>query len=171
VRLDVIGRSGGDIYPLQTGVGLEDVETFGKFLGGSPTNVAAAAARLGHSAAALTGVGDDSFGRFVRREMVRLGVTCREVTIGSWGDTASAACPPLASPQLKVATELRTTELRTTELRTTELRTTELRTTELRTTELRTTELRTTELGTAELDCCADLSPTAKLIPMEGSLQ
>jgi len=44
-------------------------------LGGSPTNVAVAAARLGHSAAVLTGVGDDSFGRFVRREMVRLGVT------------------------------------------------------------------------------------------------
>ena len=75
VEVVTIGRSGVDIYPLQTGVGLEDVETFGKFLGGSPTNVAVAAARLGHSAAVLTGVGDDSFGRFVRREMVRLGVT------------------------------------------------------------------------------------------------
>ena len=75
VEVVSIGRSGVDIYPLQTGVGLEDVGTFGKFLGGSPTNVAVAAARLGHSAAVLTGVGDDSFGRFVRREMVRLGVT------------------------------------------------------------------------------------------------
>lgn len=28
-----IGRSGVDIYPLQTGVGLEKVEQFGKFLG------------------------------------------------------------------------------------------------------------------------------------------
>lgn len=69
-----IGRSGVDLYPLRTGVGLADVETFGKFLGGSPTNVAVAAARLGHSAAALTGVGADPFGLFVRREMVRLGV-------------------------------------------------------------------------------------------------
>jgi len=69
-----MGRSGVDLYPLQTGVGLEDVETFGKFLGGSPTNVAVAAARLGHGAAVLTGVGDDPFGRYVRREMVRLGV-------------------------------------------------------------------------------------------------
>jgi 5-dehydro-2-deoxygluconokinase len=74
VEVVTIGRSGVDIYPLQTGVGLEDVETFGKFLGGSPTNVAVAAARMGHSAAVLTGVGDDPFGRFVRREMVRLGV-------------------------------------------------------------------------------------------------
>ena len=74
VDVVTIGRSGVDIYPLQTGVGLEDVETFGKFLGGSPTNVAVAAARLGHLAAVLTDVGNDSSGRFVRREMVRLGV-------------------------------------------------------------------------------------------------
>jgi 5-dehydro-2-deoxygluconokinase len=70
-----VGRSGVDIYPLQTGIGLEDVETFGKFLGGSATNVAVAAAALGHSAAVVTGVGEDPFGRFVRREMVRLGVS------------------------------------------------------------------------------------------------
>ncbi len=70
-----IGRSGVDVYPLQTEVGLEKVETFGKFLGGSPMNVAVAAARMGHSAAILTGVGDDPFGRYVREEMRRLGVS------------------------------------------------------------------------------------------------
>lgn len=70
-----MGRSGVDIYPLQSGLGLEDVETFGKFLGGSPTNVAVAAARMGHTAAVITGVGDDPFGKFVRKEMCRLGVS------------------------------------------------------------------------------------------------
>ncbi len=74
-----MGRSGVDLYPLQTGVGLEDVETFGKYLGGSPTNVAVAAARLGHSAAVVTGVGDDPFGRFVRLELERLGVSVAHV--------------------------------------------------------------------------------------------
>lgn len=69
-----IGRCGVDIYPLQVGRGLEEVETFGKFLGGSPTNVAVAAARYGRSAAVITGVGADPFGRFVRTEMRRLGV-------------------------------------------------------------------------------------------------
>ena len=68
------GRSGVDIYPLQTGVGLEDVETFGKFLGGTTANVAVAASRLGRRAAIITGVGDDPFGRYVRRELRRLGV-------------------------------------------------------------------------------------------------
>ncbi|SDB96259.1 5-dehydro-2-deoxygluconokinase [Sanguibacter gelidistatuariae] len=69
-----IGRSSVDIYPLQTGVGIEDVETFGKFLGGSPTNVAVAASRLGSRARVVTAVGADPFGSFVRRELTRLGV-------------------------------------------------------------------------------------------------
>jgi 5-dehydro-2-deoxygluconokinase len=81
-RYDVItiGRVGVDIYPLQDGVGLEDVETFGKYLGGSATNVAIAAARHGRTAAVVTRTGDDPFGRFVRRELERLGVSSRFVT-------------------------------------------------------------------------------------------
>jgi 5-dehydro-2-deoxygluconokinase len=74
-----IGRSGVDIYPLQVGVGLEDVESFGKFLGGSAANVAVAAARLGNGTALISGVGDDPFGRFVRAELDRLGVDNRYV--------------------------------------------------------------------------------------------
>ena len=69
-----IGRCGVDVYPLQVGVGLEDVETFGKFLGGSAANVAVAASRLGNRAALISGVGDDPFGRYVRAELARLGV-------------------------------------------------------------------------------------------------
>jgi 5-dehydro-2-deoxygluconokinase len=69
------GRAGVDIYPLQVGVGLEDVESFGKFLGGTTANVAVAAARLGRRTGIITGVGDDPFGRYVRKELVRLGVT------------------------------------------------------------------------------------------------
>lgn len=73
------GRSGVDIYPYDVGVGLEDVFHFGKFLGGSPMNVAVAAARLGHRPSVVTGVGDDPFGRYVRKEMRRLGVSDRFV--------------------------------------------------------------------------------------------
>lgn len=61
-----MGRIGVDIYPEQVGVGLEDVRTFAKFLGGSPTNVAVAAARYGHRTAVITRVGDDPFGRYLR---------------------------------------------------------------------------------------------------------
>jgi 5-dehydro-2-deoxygluconokinase len=80
-RLDVltIGRVGVDIYPLQDGVGLEDVETFGKYLGGSATNVAIAAARHGRNSAVITRTGNDPFGRFVSKELTRLGVDNRFV--------------------------------------------------------------------------------------------
>ncbi|MGH2849498.1 MAG: 5-dehydro-2-deoxygluconokinase [Solirubrobacteraceae bacterium] len=84
-NLDVltVGRIGVDIYPLQDGVGLEDVETFGKYLGGSATNVAIAAARHGLRSAVITAVGDDPFGRYARRELRRLAVDDRFVaTIG-----------------------------------------------------------------------------------------
>lgn len=81
--LITIGRIGVDLYPLQDGVGLEDVETFGKYLGGSATNVAIAAARHGLRTAVITATGDDPFGRFAHRELTRLGVDDRYVaTVG-----------------------------------------------------------------------------------------
>lgn len=77
-----MGRSGVDLYPLQIGVGLEEVSSFGKFLGGSSTNVAVACARLGNDdVGTITGVGDDPFGRWVRIEMTRLGVDDRHVVV------------------------------------------------------------------------------------------
>jgi 5-dehydro-2-deoxygluconokinase len=75
-----MGRVGVDLYPLQVGVGLEDVETFGKYLGGSAANVAVAAARHGHAAALISRTGDDPFGRYVHRSLRELGVDDRFVT-------------------------------------------------------------------------------------------
>jgi 5-dehydro-2-deoxygluconokinase len=70
---------GVDVYPQQTGIGLEDVTSFGKHLGGSACNVAVAAARHGHRVALISGVGTDPFGRYVRRELRAFGVDDRYV--------------------------------------------------------------------------------------------
>ncbi|WP_411079128.1 5-dehydro-2-deoxygluconokinase [Streptomyces sp. cmx-18-6] len=79
---DVItmGRIGVDIYPLEVGVPLARVETFGKFLGGSPTNVAVAAARLGRRTALITRTGSDAFGEYLHQELEGFGVDDRWVT-------------------------------------------------------------------------------------------
>jgi 5-dehydro-2-deoxygluconokinase len=69
-----IGRVGVDLYPLRVGVHLEDVETFGRFLGGSVMSVAVAAARHGRRTAVITRTGDDPFGRFVHAALRELGV-------------------------------------------------------------------------------------------------
>ena len=74
------GRSGVDVYPLQVGVGLEDVETFGKFLGGSAANVAVAAARHGRRTALISRTGDDPFGLFLHDALNTFGVDDRFVT-------------------------------------------------------------------------------------------
>ncbi|MFG3104022.1 5-dehydro-2-deoxygluconokinase [Streptomyces sp. NPDC048182] len=81
-RLDLItmGRIGVDLYPLQTGVPLAEVESFGKFLGGSAANVAVAAARLGRASAVITRTGDDPFGAYLHRALGEFGVDDRWVT-------------------------------------------------------------------------------------------
>ncbi len=75
-----MGRIGVDLYPLQAGVRLEDVQTFGKWLGGSATNVAVAAARYQRRAAVITRTGDDPFGRFIHAALRSYGVDDRFVT-------------------------------------------------------------------------------------------
>ncbi|MEV5549680.1 5-dehydro-2-deoxygluconokinase [Streptomyces sp. NPDC052309] len=78
--LITMGRIGVDLYPLQTGVPLAQVETFGKFLGGSAANVAVAAARLGRTAALITRTGDDPFGGYLHQALKEFGVDDRWVT-------------------------------------------------------------------------------------------
>jgi 5-dehydro-2-deoxygluconokinase len=78
---DVItmGRVGVDVYPLQTNTRLADVETFGKFLGGSAANVAVAAARQGRRAALISRTGADPFGEYLHRMLRAFGVDDRWV--------------------------------------------------------------------------------------------
>lgn len=75
-RLDLItlGRAGIDLYGEQVGGRLEDMASFAKYIGGSPTNTAVGSARLGLDAGLITRVGDDHFGRFLREELIREGV-------------------------------------------------------------------------------------------------
>jgi 5-dehydro-2-deoxygluconokinase len=79
--LDVItiGRSSVDLYGQQIGGRLEDMGSFQKYIGGSPTNMAAGTARLGLRSALITRVGDEHMGRFIREELVREGVDVRGV--------------------------------------------------------------------------------------------
>ncbi|MFI8435734.1 5-dehydro-2-deoxygluconokinase [Streptomyces sp. NPDC079020] len=79
---DVItmGRIGVDIYPLRSGVPLARVDTFGKFLGGSPSNVAVAGARLGRRTAVITRTGRDAFGEYLHHQLREFGVDDRWVS-------------------------------------------------------------------------------------------
>src|SRR4051812_41090005 len=75
-----MGRIGVDLYPQQAGVSLREVRTFEKFLGGSPTNVAVAAARYGRRSAVISRTGADPFGEFLHDALRGFGVDDRFVT-------------------------------------------------------------------------------------------
>ncbi len=74
LEIITIGRVSVDLYPEQIGVPLPEVRTFRKMLGGSPTNVAVAATRLGRRSAVITKVGADKFGDYVRLALEGFGV-------------------------------------------------------------------------------------------------
>ncbi|MEW2547282.1 5-dehydro-2-deoxygluconokinase [Streptomyces sp. NPDC047002] len=88
---DVItmGRIGVDLYPLRTGVPLQDVDSFGRFLGGSAANVAVACARLGLRTAVVTRTGADPFGAYLHRQLREFGVDDR------WVDPVAAYPTPI----------------------------------------------------------------------------
>jgi 5-dehydro-2-deoxygluconokinase len=98
-----MGRIGVDLYPEQIGVPLEEVQTFRKMLGGSPTNVAVAASRNGRRAAIITRVGDDPFGRYCRAAVAGFGLDDRYVGVHPTLRTPLAFCeihPPDDFPLL-----------------------------------------------------------------------
>lgn len=85
-----VGRVSVDLYAREPGAGFDSDQSFVKSVGGSPTNVAVAAARLGLHAGVVTKVGDDGFGAFVRRRLQVQGVDT------SWVGTVPGASTPLA---------------------------------------------------------------------------
>ena len=81
--LDVItmGRCSVDLYGQQIGSRLEDITSFAKSVGGSPSNIAIGTSRLGLNVGLITRVGDEQMGRFVLEQMVREGVSTRGIAI------------------------------------------------------------------------------------------
>src|SRR5512133_1030088 len=111
-----VGRVGVDLYPLQTGP-LKHVQTFQKFLGGTATNVAVAAARLGHPTAVLTKVGPDGFGDYVKEALRGFGVDAAYVGTAADLLTPVVFCeldppedPPLTFYRLPTAPDLTLTD-------------------------------------------------------------
>ena len=65
VDVITVGRISLDFYANESNVGFEKIKTFTMSIGGSPTNVAIAAARLGNKSAIVTNIGKDSFNEYI----------------------------------------------------------------------------------------------------------
>jgi 5-dehydro-2-deoxygluconokinase len=116
LELLTVGRVGVDLYPEypgQSGVPLKDVATFARSLGGTATNVAVGAARLGRRAAVLTKVGPDGFGDYVREALTGFGVDASHVGTADGLQTPVVFCaldppedPPLTFYRAPIAPDL-----------------------------------------------------------------
>ncbi len=60
-----VGRVSIDLYGVEAGASFGSEQTFSKSVGGSPSNVAVAAAKLGNHAVLLTKVGSDALGQYI----------------------------------------------------------------------------------------------------------
>ena len=80
-KFDVItiGRSSVDLYGAQVGGRLEEMGSFNKYIGGSPTNIACGTARLGLKSAIITAVGNEHMGRFIKEQLQKEGVSIQGV--------------------------------------------------------------------------------------------
>ena len=80
-KFDVItiGRSSVDLYGAQVGGRLEEMGSFIKYIGGSPTNIACGTARLGLKSAIITAVGNEHMGRFIKEQLQKEGVSIQGV--------------------------------------------------------------------------------------------
>jgi 5-dehydro-2-deoxygluconokinase len=97
-----VGRVSVDLYAQEANIGFDGQQTFQKSIGGSPTNVAVAAARLGLASALATKVGDDGFGEYVRNKLTGFGVATDYVftQVGAQTPLAFAALTPPDTPTI-----------------------------------------------------------------------
>lgn len=115
--LVTVGRISLDVYGSVPGAGWESAREFRAAVGGSPANVAVAAARLGRRAAVLTRVGEDPIGARVRGELRDLGVDDRFAGVEPGTQTPIALAVPAppdepslvfrraAAPDLRIAVD------------------------------------------------------------------
>src|SRR5881409_3164376 len=72
--LITMGRSSIDLYANDAGAPFTEIKSFAAYVGGSPTNIAVGAQRLGLRTAVLTAVGEDPVGDFILKFLTDEGV-------------------------------------------------------------------------------------------------
>ena len=99
----VLGRVGYDLYAVEQGRPLAEVEHFSRHLGGSSANIAVGLARLGRRVAIISAVGDDALADYLIGFLDQERVDARRVTrVAGYGTSLclTEVSPPDRFPQV-----------------------------------------------------------------------
>jgi 5-dehydro-2-deoxygluconokinase len=99
----VLGRIGYDLYAVEQGRPLAEVEHFSRHLGGSSANIAVGLARLGRRVAIISSLGDDVLADYLIGFLDKEGVDARRVTrVAGYGTSLclTEVSPPDRFPQV-----------------------------------------------------------------------
>src|SRR6185436_8098938 len=99
----VLGRVGYDLYAVEPGRPLAEVEHFSRHLGGSSANIAVGLARLGRRVAIISAVGDDALADYLIGFLDKERVDARRVTrVAGYGTSLclTEVSPPDRFPQV-----------------------------------------------------------------------
>ena len=99
----VLGRVGYDLYAVEQGRPLAEVEHFSRHLGGSSANIAVGLARLGRRVAIISAVGDDALADYLIGFLDKERVDARRVTrVAGYGTSLclTEVSPPDRFPQV-----------------------------------------------------------------------
>src|SRR5438094_1297634 len=80
LELITMGRSSIDLYANEVGAAFLDIKSFAAYVGGSRTNIAVGARRLGLKTEVVTAVGDDPVGDFILNFLMKEGVRTRFIS-------------------------------------------------------------------------------------------
>ncbi|MGX4687493.1 5-dehydro-2-deoxygluconokinase [Vagococcus sp. JNUCC 83] len=96
--LIAVGRACIDLNAVEYNRPMEETETFSKYVGGSPANIAIGASKLGLSCGFIGKIPDDQHGRFISNYMSGVGIDTSNLVVDTEGHKAGLAFTEILSP-------------------------------------------------------------------------
>lgn len=96
--LIAVGRACIDLNAVEYNRPMEETETFSKYVGGSPANIAIGASKLGLSCGFIGKIPDDQHGRFISNYMSKVGIDTSQMAIDKDGHKSGLAFTEILSP-------------------------------------------------------------------------
>lgn len=93
-----IGRIGVDLYARQVNCSMEDITTFGKFIGGSPANITVGLSKLGLKTGFIGRIADDAFAKFILKYFREKGIDTSCIVADKSGAKTQIAVSEIMGP-------------------------------------------------------------------------